>query len=222
MRGFPDGFEDVVQLIHPCYEDLGVLRPSGLNNLSAVLRVTGGKTSALLTGDLEAPGWAVLADANNENLRADVLKWPHHGAWLDGRAGADALLEQVSPRYVVISVGTSGSQYSHPNDVVFEAIQHRFPPTRLMCTQATIKCGAGLTADRKSVLPVLEQHVTSSGQPLIGSASGCPCAGTIEVLLSEEVRVLRPTVPFHRDEIISRFYPDHHRCPLFSELSERP
>lgn len=217
---FPGGFADVLQLLQPWHAHLPKLAHGGsLNNVSGVLKVKGAGSTALLTADLEAEAWDFLVKECQHELKADVLKWPHHGAWKAGGDTAGAILDEVQPNYVVISVGTMGAKYDHPNDAVFAAIRDRAPKVRLLCTQATRKCGAVNASARANVLTRLDHHSASLGRPRIGSTLGCPCAGTIIVSLGVEACVLQPTVEYHRDEIIGTTYPDEHQCSLFSHYT---
>ncbi|MDI5978013.1 ComEC/Rec2 family competence protein [Amycolatopsis magusensis] len=80
-----------------------------INNSSLVLR---GHTSAgrgLLTGDVELAAQADLLAAK-EDLRADILKVPHHGS----RYSLPDFLAAVNPRIAVVSVG-GGNSYGHPH-----------------------------------------------------------------------------------------------------------
>lgn len=78
------------------------------NNDSVVLRATRGKVRMLLTGDIERPAQQALLDSGAD-LRADVLKQPHHGS--------SKLLPQfvsaVDASVAVIGVG-AGNDYGHP------------------------------------------------------------------------------------------------------------
>ena len=90
-----------VQVLHPPAGLVPGVEPAGNDN-SAVLRVTMGSVSMLLTGDIEEAGLPVLL-RNAAGLRSDVLKVPHHGSRL-GLAG-EALLAAVRPEIAVLSVG---------------------------------------------------------------------------------------------------------------------
>lgn len=219
---FPGGFADSLQLLQPWHGHLGKLAQHGLNNASGVLKVQGVGSSALLTGDIEQEAWATLVQACGADLQADVMKWPHHGAWLPGAGAAGAILDHVRPAYVVISAGTDGARYDHPNDGVFEAIRERAPDVRLLCTQATPKCGTVDAAKRLQVLPLLEVEAARIGHKRVGSSAGCPCAGTVVVALGETAQVVQPSVQYHRDKIIGTAYPLNHQCSLFSRLDEHP
>lgn len=91
------------------------LAPNGsgyddLNNFSAVLKLTYGSTSFLLTGDAEDVSEGEML--KNGNLQATLLKVGHHGS---ASSTTSAFLKSVSPKYAVVSVGT-GNSYGHPND----------------------------------------------------------------------------------------------------------
>ena len=110
-----------IYLIHPYAADLfNGLETKGLNNTSVVLHIISSGSSALLTGDLEPAGWKLLQE-NRPHLHSDVLKFPHHG----GKWNAEdtkSLLDAVQPSVVVISVGTEGEKYKHPNKEVFQTL----------------------------------------------------------------------------------------------------
>jgi len=80
-----------------------------LNNYSAVLKITFGKISFLLTGDAQDVSEAEMLK-NGQGLQATVLKVGHHGS-MSSTTGA--FLKAVSPKYAVISVGVN-NDYGHP------------------------------------------------------------------------------------------------------------
>jgi competence protein ComEC len=86
--------------------------PSGAarNDDSLVLRLSVGRSSALLTGDIEAPIEAELA-AGPLDLRAGLLKVAHHGSRSSSTA---AFLRRVQPSLAMISVGAS-NPWGHPD-----------------------------------------------------------------------------------------------------------
>jgi len=83
----------------------------GINNESLVARVSYGSRSFLFTGDVEAMGEGYLSSAMRGNMRADVLKAPHHGS---DTSSTPAFLRAVRPRIVVISVGR-GNRFGFPS-----------------------------------------------------------------------------------------------------------
>lgn len=81
-----------------------------LNLTSVVTRLSWGKSSALLMGDLEAEGQDKLL-ASGQNVKSDILKVSHHGS----KDSVDAkFLAAVDPKYAVISVGKD-NQFGHPS-----------------------------------------------------------------------------------------------------------
>lgn len=80
-----------------------------LNNYSAVLKITSGKVSFLLTGDSEDVSEAEMLK-NGQDLQATVLKIGHHGS---ASSTTSAFLKAVSPKYAVIPVGVD-NDYGHP------------------------------------------------------------------------------------------------------------
>jgi competence protein ComEC len=80
-----------------------------VNNSSVVMRASTPAGRVLLTGDVELEAQADLLSAGVD-LRADVLKVPHHGS----RYTAEAFLHAVRPRVAMISVGADNS-YGHPS-----------------------------------------------------------------------------------------------------------
>jgi competence protein ComEC len=87
-----------------------------LNDTSLVLRVTYRHVSLLFTGDSEAPVHEALMAAGD--LRADVLKVPHHGS----KTTDPEFFAVVSPSVAVISVGT-GNAFGHPHADTLAALQ---------------------------------------------------------------------------------------------------
>lgn len=201
-----------IQLLYPYTIDLYRWGPKGLNNTSVAFRVLGPSSSALLTGDLEPEGWRVL-QARYPDLHSDILKFPHHGgAW--NESNTKALLDAVQPSVVVISVGTVGEKYSHPNKEVFDVLSSpSYSHIRVLCTQATKQCQATISDQERSVIQCLDQQAGDNGLKRIGSKRGCPCAGTIIVELGEQARVVQPTTVFHQEKIIRPHFRTH-KCIL--------
>lgn len=86
------------------------------NNSSLVLRLEVGSTSVLLTGDVEPEAQRDLLRSGHD-LRADVLKVPHHGS----RHQEPAFLDAVGARVVLTSVG-AGNTYGHPSAEVLQRV----------------------------------------------------------------------------------------------------
>jgi competence protein ComEC len=84
----------------------------GDNNKSCVLRISRGNIAALLPGDLEKEGEALLLDHYSpEQLRANVLVLGHHGS---KNSSTSAFLESVQPDVGIVSAGYR-NHYHHPS-----------------------------------------------------------------------------------------------------------
>ncbi|MDI9919084.1 ComEC/Rec2 family competence protein [Rhodococcus sp. IEGM 1379] len=87
------------------------------NDQSLVLMAHTSAGRILLTGDSEAAGEASILRAGID-VRADILKLPHHGS----RTTSDAFLEAVHPRLTLVSVGV-GNTFGHPNPAVLGELE---------------------------------------------------------------------------------------------------
>ena len=103
---------DGVQLefLHPQLADyVATAKP---NALSCVLRISNGRRTALLVGDIEAAQEARLVHAwqGSDHLQADVLLVPHHGSKTSSTA---AFLQAVAPRWAWVQTGYR-NRFGHP------------------------------------------------------------------------------------------------------------
>jgi len=86
------------------------------NDRSCVLKVTAGKHSMLLTGDI---GWVQedeLIGSQGEKLRSTVLLVPHHGG---ATSSSQPFLQAVKPEVAIFQVGYR-NRYKPPRPDVFE------------------------------------------------------------------------------------------------------
>jgi competence protein ComEC len=102
-------------------------RSRSTNDASLIVRATCVATTDrpavrfLLMGDAEAGQEDALVITKGDALRADVLKVPHHGS---RTSSTEALLEAVSPKQAVISVGAD-NRYGHPSPIVLARYAER-------------------------------------------------------------------------------------------------
>jgi competence protein ComEC len=106
------------EVLHPRAEDYDTQPPPKANALSCVLRISNGRQTALLPGDIEAAQeLRLLADpAVLPRLRADVLLVPHHGS---KTSSTEAFLQAVQPRHALVQAGYR-NRYGHPAAGVVE------------------------------------------------------------------------------------------------------
>jgi competence protein ComEC len=88
------------------------------NNDSLVLRLTFGRRSLILSGDMEKQIESRLVAANAVE-RADVLKIAHHGS---KTSTSEPFLEAVHPAFAIISAGFE-NLYGHPHADVVERLK---------------------------------------------------------------------------------------------------
>lgn len=101
----------------PIVDSTAEVDGSDVNNDSVVLRAATPAGSVLLTGDVELEAQAELL-TSGVDLRADVLKVPHHGS----RYTAEEFLRAVRPRVALVSVGAANT-YGHPSPEVVDALR---------------------------------------------------------------------------------------------------
>jgi competence protein ComEC len=92
------------------------VRVAHRNDESLVMKISYGKTSALLEADAERGTERMVA---SEQPEADVLKVAHHGSLTSSER---ELLAAVHPRFAVISVGVR-NVYHHPRQEVLRRLQ---------------------------------------------------------------------------------------------------
>ena len=83
------------------------------NNASIGIYLEFGETSFLFTGDAEYTAEEDIL-ASGFNIDADVYKAGHHGS---RTSSSDEFLEEVTPKYVVVSCGEDNS-YGHPHAAI--------------------------------------------------------------------------------------------------------
>ena len=98
-----------------CPETMSTCRDS--NDTSIVTMIRHGNVSFLLTGDIERSAEVRLA-ASIPDLRATVLKAPHHGSNTSSTA---TFLNAVEPAAVVVAAGTA-NRYGHPHPEVIDRL----------------------------------------------------------------------------------------------------
>ena len=104
-----DGVDFLV--LHPRPEDYAAaLRP---NALSCTLRISNGRQTALLAGDIEQAQETLLV-ASGAPLRATLLLVPHHGS---KTSSSEAFLDAVSPSLALVQSGYR-NRFGHPAEPV--------------------------------------------------------------------------------------------------------
>ncbi len=197
---FPLG-DAAVTVVHPAQSDtLDSQIRREVNDSSMVLRIEYAGNRILLAADVQRRGWQWMIERNTD-LKADVFRMPHHGAWYSGVPSLNDVLRLVDPALAVISVGSTNS-YGHPGEQTFEALRSLGGRTRFICTQATAACHSDLEDVAAQVRDVVAREGLS-GHSFLKPRS-CPCGGSVTVLLSRDGLVVRPSREAHQ-QIVGLF-----------------
>lgn len=87
------------------------------NDMSLVMKVTCGGFSSLFCGDMSEDEIDDILSEHSGEIKSDVIKIAHHGS---ATGTTEELLDEVSPKYAVISVGEN--TYNLPNYKVIELL----------------------------------------------------------------------------------------------------
>ncbi len=90
------------------------------NNNSIVLRLTQGKVSFLLTGDIEREAEERIL-GHRPDIRSQILKIAHHGSRY---STTDAFLDAVKPEVALISAGKD-NKFGHPHEETLARLKKR-------------------------------------------------------------------------------------------------
>src|SRR5690606_18757647 len=104
------------------------------NQISAVLRVTYGEFSLLLTGDAGVEVEELLVRRHADSLDVDVLKLGHHGS---STSSSPILLDVTTPELAVVSAGRR-NRYGHPAPEVLQRVRERGIPIARTDTEGTV------------------------------------------------------------------------------------
>lgn len=130
------------------------------NNTSIVCLLENDACNVLFCGDLEENGWKKLLERMPE-LRCDVLKMPHHGAFYDEESGMGLrrILEVLSPKNVIISSGNN-QKYKHPAKQTIELLKEM--QIKMYCTEFTNLCHCDLNEFKRKCYGDIELVTTDS------------------------------------------------------------
>lgn len=115
---------DGVQLDFLWPDPEAVLTEENANEISAVLHLTYGDFTMLLTGDAGVVVEELLVRRHGEELDVDVLKLGHHGSQTSTSA---RFLDTVRPDLAVVSAGRR-NRYGHPSPTVMARVEQRAIP----------------------------------------------------------------------------------------------
>lgn len=106
------------EILHPQTADYAIQQKP--NAISCVLRISNGRQTALLTGDLEAAQEQRLL-RDQTVLKADILLVPHHGS---KTSSTPEFLDAVKPRIAIVQAGYR-NRFQHPVPEIMARYQER-------------------------------------------------------------------------------------------------
>lgn len=118
---------------------------SRLNEISLVLRITYNSFAALLLADIEGEGLKeCLEICHSDELSANVVKIPHHGAYPKNGEDLKQLLEKIDAEIAILSVGSTNT-YGHVMPELFSLLLNLQNDSskrldKFICTEVTRTC----------------------------------------------------------------------------------
>lgn len=150
------------------------------NTMSGVIRVSYDDAAfCLIAGDMSQTSLDLMMERNQE-IRAPVLIFPHHGGLprrANGEVFARMVTQSVSPELVIFSLGRGA--HSNPRPEIIRGVKQAMNGASpyLACTQLSRRCAASIPDARP---PVVEYSA--------GYKQNASCAGTLTLTLSHPVK----------------------------------
>lgn len=174
-----------VRVLHPEYfhSVRHTARAKGkLNERSLLLRVCYGKFAAVLLADLEGEGLSeCLKVCKDHELKAHLVKIPHHGAWPSNGADLETLLRKISAELAVLSVG-SKNPHGHVVPELFQlllTLKSEKTLRQFICTEATRTCVHSASERKKMSTSGLAYRLECAGDVTVtADVSGSWTVGT--------------------------------------------
>ena len=193
------------RFIHPTPVDRMAMSDANYaNEASLIIRIEYLGKAILLGGDVGGEGWQQVQD-RQVDVRSDVLRVSHHGAWHQDGLPISRIAELVRPDTIVFSVG-SQNPHGHPSASTVAAYIASLPSVRVLCTEVTPRCDS-LPQDRRgAVEALLDNSIPRTQRP-----ASCPCAGSIVVEISDAGLQFIPDRTLH-NRVIDLF--EHPLCRI--------
>jgi beta-lactamase superfamily II metal-dependent hydrolase len=149
-----------------------------INEISLILQVVYGDFSAMLLSDLEGEGLrdylsvAKASSSTTPEIRANIVKIPHHGGYPANGDDLKELLAMIDPELAILSVG-SNNPYGHVAPELFQALieLQNNEDRRLkqfICTEVTRTC--------------IHSKLNRSSMGKSGLSTPQKCAGEIAII----------------------------------------
>ena len=168
------------------------------NEISVVLRVTYGNFAAVLLADIEGAGLKECVEiCKPDELNANIVKIPHHGAWPKNGDDLKQLLETIDAEIAILSVGSTNN-YGHVVPELFSLLLSLKNDTSkrlndFACTEVTRTC--------------VHSASERSSMGKSGLAKQQLCAGEITIFAETSGQWQLKTQTVHEDIISSLTHP---------------
>ena len=168
------------------------------NEISLALKVRYGDFTALLLADIEGNGLReCLEICTSEELKANIVKIPHHGAYPKNGDDLKKLLEVIDPELAILSVGSTNN-YGHVMPQLFSLLLNLRTDNakklkNFICTEVTRTC----TYSQQKIAKMNRSGLQEQQK----------CAGEITILanISGEWNIKTETI--HKEMIAQLDYP---------------
>ena len=124
------------------------------NNMSCVLKVSTGKHSILLTGDIEKEAENYLVEKHDIQLKSNLLVAPHHGSKTSSTA---MFIEKVDPDIVLFPQGYR-NRFNHPSS----KIVNRYKEKNIATYRTSNMGGMSFHITAKKISPVVSHRKSSA------------------------------------------------------------
>lgn len=116
---------DIVRIDKDTYFEIlwpqndNIIAENALNNNSIVAKMYHKNFSILFTGDIEEKAEVKIVEKYQENLKASVLKVPHHGS---STSSTKEFIQMVKPQISLIGAGKN-NKFGHPSIKTIETLE---------------------------------------------------------------------------------------------------
>ncbi|MBN1618920.1 MBL fold metallo-hydrolase [Candidatus Dojkabacteria bacterium] len=124
------------------------------NQVSLVFKIN----NVLFTGDADESVFNRICSNNNNDISADILKFPHHGA---DNTLSDKHLQKIDPKCVIFSFGRK-NKYGHPSHNKIKMVTNFAPKPKIILTNDIInKSGKVLHCSTKGSFVCQGKYINS-------------------------------------------------------------
>lgn len=149
--------------------------PDDPNNNSIFFRLDYGTTSFLFTGDAEQMEQQLLLHNEYDELKADVIKMPHHGS---SNGASEAFLKAIMPSFAIISCG-AGNSYGHPHQETMTLLKAQNIAVHRTDLEGDIVCSSDGTAITFTTGKTATADLYAAGTKTGGKGSKSTSTGTV-------------------------------------------